>query len=236
MDVHDAQGRRPRTIGSHVAAIRRERNWTLQEFSRVTGVSISTLSKLENDQAGLTFATVLKIVDGLGITVDQLLAGNAGTDTGAGAGAGAGAGRRAFNRDGSGLRLATHQYGYEIFATELRNKAMVPLITTVMARSIEEWGGTFSRHEGEEWMYVLSGTVDLYTETYAPLTLGTGDSIYIDSGMGHAMVSTGPEPARVLSVVYSRGPTAFDAALAEPDAPAATARRIRSAHGAAHGE
>ena len=78
------------------------------------------------------------------------------------------------------------------------------MITTVAARSVEEWG-PLSRHEGDEWMYVLSGSMELHTEFYAPLTMRTGDSVYIDSGMGHAMVALDEPPARVLSVYAGTG-------------------------------
>ena len=48
---------------------------------------------------------------------------------------------------------------------------------------------------------MLSGTIDLHTEHYAPLRLEPGDSVYIDAEMAHALVSLGDEPAQVLSVV-----------------------------------
>ena len=47
---------------------------------------------------------------------------------------------------------------------------------------------------------VLHGDIMLYTEFYAPLVLAEGDSIYFDSDMGHALVSTSPDDAVVLSV------------------------------------
>jgi quercetin dioxygenase-like cupin family protein len=81
---------------------------------------------------------------------------------------------------------------------------MVPMITTVDERNIEDWG-PLSRHEGEERMYVLAGSIVLHTEFYAPVLMKTGDSIYIDSGMGHAMVALDDEQARVLSVYAATG-------------------------------
>jgi mannose-6-phosphate isomerase-like protein (cupin superfamily) len=106
---------------------------------------------------------------------------------------------------------------YELFATDLRQKRMVPMITTVNVRSPEEWG-PLSRHDGEEWMYVLEGMIELHTEFYAPLVMKTGDSIYIDSGMGHAMVALSDDPARVLSVYAGTGaPFGTPAASSGPE-------------------
>lgn len=181
-----------RNIGHSLSNLRKERSLTLREFSEMTGVSISTLSKIENNQAGLAFDTVLKIVNGLDVDLEELLRIESSTPAG---------GRRAVNLAASAVKISTPQYDYEIFATELLNKRMVPLITTVRARSLAEWG-EYSRHKGEEWMYVLNGRVEFHSNFYAPMVLNAGDSIYIDSGMGHAMISLDTDPARVLSVVY----------------------------------
>ncbi|WP_161491293.1 cupin domain-containing protein [Bradyrhizobium neotropicale] len=50
----------------------------------------------------------------------------------------------------------------------------------------------------EEFFYVLSGEVLLYTEHYAPIRLSPGDCSYFDSTMGHALVSAGEEDALIL--------------------------------------
>jgi transcriptional regulator with XRE-family HTH domain len=178
-------------LGTSVSDLRRSRGLTLKRFSDLTGVSVSALSKIENNQTGLSFETVLKIVAGLNISVDELLVKDSPLP----------AGRRALNRAGTGVKIANANYEYEIFSTELAKKKMVPLITTVKARDINEWG-EFSRHRGEEWMYVLSGSIRIYTEFYAPTDMHEGDSIYIDSAMGHAMVSISEFDARVLSVCF----------------------------------
>jgi quercetin dioxygenase-like cupin family protein len=60
---------------------------------------------------------------------------------------------------------------------------------------------------------VLEGTVDLYTSLYAPVRLHAGDSIYFDSGMGHAYIAAGEGVCRVLSVCS--GPEAQLIAAAE---------------------
>lgn len=181
-------------IGPSLGTIRKAKGWTLKQFSDATGVSVATLSKIENDQAGLSFGTVLKIVSRLGMTFEELLS--------AGAAEG-GRGRRAVNRAGSGVRITTPQYEYEIFATELVAKRMVPLITRVKARSISDFP-LLPGHAGEEWIYVLKGTVEFHTEYYTSVLLKQGDSIYIDSGMGHASISVGDGDAELLSVVFGQ--------------------------------
>ena len=76
---------------------------------------------------------------------------------------------------------------------------MMPFHTRVKARSFEEFQD-WSRHHGEEFVYVLSGEVELYTEFYEPARLRAGESFYIDSRMGHRVISVSKEDALVLWV------------------------------------
>jgi mannose-6-phosphate isomerase-like protein (cupin superfamily) len=81
---------------------------------------------------------------------------------------------------------------------------MIPIIIDVQARSVDELGGLV-RHGGEEYLYVLSGSMELHSDLYAPLTLGPGDSVYFDSGMAHGYVRTSAEPCSVLAVCAGPG-------------------------------
>ena len=81
---------------------------------------------------------------------------------------------------------------------------MMPFHTRVKARSFEEFQD-WSRHHGEEFVYVLSGEVELYTEFYEPARLRAGESFYIDSRMGHRVISVSKEDALVLGV-HAHGP------------------------------
>jgi mannose-6-phosphate isomerase-like protein (cupin superfamily) len=157
---------------------------------------VPVLSKIENNQSGISFETAMKIMGSLSLSLDEL--------TGAKRPPAPVSGRRAVNPAGTALTIPSMARSYEFFATELRQKLMVPMITTVDARSLADWG-PFSRHEGEEWIYVLSGSMALHTEFYAPLVMKPGDSVYIDAGMGHAMVALEDMQARVLSVYAGTG-------------------------------
>jgi transcriptional regulator with XRE-family HTH domain len=183
-------------IGRTLAELRQSRGWTLKTLSEATGVSVPVLSKIENNQTGISFETAMKIMGSLSLSLDELTGGKKPPAPVSG--------RRAVNPAGSALTVPSLARSYEFFATELRQKLMVPMITTVDTRSLEDWG-PLSRHEGEEWIHVLSGSIALHTEFYAPLVMRTGDSVYIDSGMGHAMVALDDQQARVLSVCAGNG-------------------------------
>jgi mannose-6-phosphate isomerase-like protein (cupin superfamily) len=80
---------------------------------------------------------------------------------------------------------------------------MIPLITRIRAHSAREFGDLV-RHQGEEFIYVIEGRIEVHTEFYDPVVLGPGETIYIDSSMGHAyVVAEGCEEALVLGVCSS---------------------------------
>jgi uncharacterized cupin superfamily protein len=56
------------------------------------------------------------------------------------------------------------------------------------------------RHEGEEFLYVIDGELELHTDCYAPLVLKAGESVYFDSRMGHAYIARGEQPCHALSM------------------------------------
>lgn len=180
----------PMRLGERVRALRQARNWTLQEAARRAGVARSTLSKIENEQMSPSFEVVRKLARGLGVDVPQLFRPATGDRL---------TGRRALTRAGAGEPHPTPTYEHEMLAPELVSKRMLPYRTVVRARGFDEFDD-WIRHEGEEFLYVLSGAVRFFTEHYAPVDLATGDSVYYDAQMGHVVISTSPEDAAILWV------------------------------------
>lgn len=180
--------------GAMLKALRRRKGWTLAEVSRRTGLPVSTLSKVENDKMSLTYDKLARISTGLEVDIGVLFARDAPP-----ASLALVTGRRSITRAGDGRAIETQSYGHLYPATELLNKRFVPIVAEVRARSLAEFGEMI-RHPGEEYAYVLEGAVDLHTDLYAPVRLETGDSIYFDSGMGHAYLAAAPGVCRVLSI------------------------------------
>ena len=78
-----------------------------------------------------------------------------------------------------------------------------PAITTIRAKTAEQFGDLI-RHAGEEYIYVLKGRIEVVTEFYDPVMLSEGQSIYIDSNMGHAYIAAdGCNEAEVLAIMSS---------------------------------
>jgi transcriptional regulator with XRE-family HTH domain len=180
----------PLNLGQRVRELRKARGWTLEQAAVQAGLARSTLSKIENGQMSPTYEALKKLAEGLAISVPQLFTPPSRTQV---------TGRRAVTRAGEGQAKATTTYEHELLAQALTRKAMLPYRARIRARSIEEFDG-WVRHDGEEFLYVLTGVVRLYTEFYEPVEMKRGDSAYYDATMGHNVVSVSEEDATILWV------------------------------------
>src|SRR5690606_3758208 len=176
-------------IGAHLKALRRGKSLTLQQLSKQSGVSISSISKIENGRASASFDTLLNLCHALEVSFETLMG-----NTAPGASA-----RRAITHRSDVATFETSQYGYEVHAQELASKRMIPLVMEIRNRVIDETT-QWSEHPGEEFIYVVSGELDLHTNPYAPARLKAGESAYIDSGMPHVFVSVSKKDAKIISV------------------------------------
>jgi transcriptional regulator with XRE-family HTH domain len=181
-------------IGERIKSLRKERDWTLQDLCQRSGVSVSTLSKIENGQVATSFDTLLKVSQGLESSFDAILS----------KGFARGDGRLIVTRSGEALNFSNEMYEYAVHSAELRQKRMIPLIMEIKARTLEQIT-SWSSHEGEEFIYVVKGKILLYTEYYEPRSLSAGESAYIDSKMQHGFLSKGKARAIILSICFSSG-------------------------------
>lgn len=190
----DNVGRTSARPGAALKALRMQRGWTLAEVSQRTDLPVSTLSKIENDRMSLSYDKLARISAGMDVDISQLFTpqavGIAGTLVN---------GRRSVTLAGQGQTIETENYGHIYPAADFLNKRFVPVIAELRARTLEEFGDMI-RHQGEEYAFILEGTVEFHCELYAPLTLRGGDSLYFDSGMAHAYLAAGTGPSRVLSI------------------------------------
>ncbi len=182
------------TLGSLMRNLRNRRGLTLKQMSTITGIPFSTLAKVEHDRLTLTFDKLQMVSERLNIRMADLFAE---PDTAAPAIANS---RRSVATLANALSVATANYDYHYLSPELRQKDMIPIVSRVKARSLAEFGDLV-RHDGQEFLYVLSGRIVVHTEFYGPAALAAGESIYIDSRMGHAYVlSEGCDEALALCV------------------------------------
>lgn len=175
----------PPTLGSVVRELRQRNDWTLKEMSQRTGIPLSTLAKVEHDRLTLTYDKLQQLSQRLQIPMSSLFADpTEPAETRV-------SGRRSIGRRGQFVRVDTDHYDYGYLCTELRRKRMIPVLGVARAKTLEEFG-PLVQHAGEEFIFVLKGTIAVHTEFYDPVVLEEGECIYLDSDMGHAYLA-GPK-------------------------------------------
>lgn len=186
------------TLGTLLRSLRTRKGWTLKEMSEHTEIPLSTLSKIEHDRLTLTYDKLQHLAQRLNLRVSELFSEPETDSVPKPVTA-----RRSLGTLDTALRVKTDNYDYFYLCTELRRKRMIPIVTKVRAKTPAEFG-ELVRHPGEEYVHVLEGRIQVHTEFYDPVSLDTGQGIYIDSQMGHAyIVDEGCEEAVLLGVCAS---------------------------------
>ncbi len=183
-------------IGKSVRKLRIQNGLTLQNVSDLTNLSKPLLSQIENDMAAPPIATLLKISGALGVDISFFFQRNSVPDR-------ISVVRR--NEQREDMRLMRGQeakagYRYESLAYSMPDKQMEPFIVEIEPRSEEELA--FYNHRGEEFLYVLSGSME-FRGADRIIKLGPGDSLYFDSEILHAVRGLGGKKVRALAVIYA---------------------------------
>lgn len=182
-------------LGARVRDIRKSRGWTLKEVATRTGLAISTISKMERGEISLTYDRFMRLAQGLGMDVGELFDAAAEGFT---------SGTVSVTRAGDAPLHQSDTYDYDMLASDVTGKHMVPMIGHIKAHSFAKFEDYIS-HPGEEFIYVLDGEITVHLKGKEPIPLAKGDSIYFDSGIGHAYVSTSDEDATILGVCWKPG-------------------------------
>lgn len=194
------------TLGGLIRVVRQQNEWTLRQMSERVGIPLSTLAKVEADKLSLTYDKLQQFTSRLGLTMTEFLAQ---AETRATAASTVVTARRSLAAGGNSIQVSTPNYDYEYLCADLREKRMVPIVARIRTHDIAEFGQPV-RHQGEEFIYVLEGTIEVHLQFYTAITLTVGQGIYIDSTMGHAYVAKDCDSALVLAVCSSEDPNLAD--------------------------
>lgn len=164
----------------HIQYYRKLRKFSLREFSTLSGISASQLSKIESGKAKLTVDTALKLANILQVPASVFL--TAPTPSAMA--------RRSITRHGTGTIHLTPGMEFEILCSDFKEKYNLFWRVEITATSVEENGG-WRQHPGQEFILVLEGRLELHSAHYEPTVLEKGDSILFDSDQSHAYVAVG---------------------------------------------
>ena len=186
-----AKAKQPPPIGVQIRKLRKEMGMTLAELAGATGLSISAVSKIENEQVSPTVVNLQRLAEALDTQMADLLSVSEERATPTA--------RMAVTRASELVFRSATSQDFVALCVELQHKLMKPLITKVYPKKEAE-DVQLIPHSGEEFVYVLKGTMDILTEYYQPVRLHEGDCIYIDSTMAHRYAAVGDEMSEALVI------------------------------------
>ncbi|MBR6866734.1 MAG: helix-turn-helix transcriptional regulator [Prevotella sp.] len=184
-------------IGSKIKGIRESKNLSLEEIAERSGLSIEQITSIENDQNLPSLGPLIKIARALGVRLGTFL-----DDSDA---IGPVVTRAADRERDSSISFsndatdARKHMEYHPLAQQKAGRHMEPFIIDINPEETPEF--QLSAHEGEEFIYVMQGEVEIIygKETY---TLKEGDSIFYDSIVKHHVHGAPGKSAKILAVVY----------------------------------
>lgn len=176
--------------------IRLNRKLTLEKLAALTGLSKGYLSQIENSDQPPPIYTLSRISNALGIDISELF-----THADTVPYQEIIVGRCDEHRLLSGAGTP-YGYVYEDLASNKKGKNMEPFIVTVGSNRRIDVQKDF-RHEGEEFIYVLEGTLEFFYDGKSYCVLEAGDHVYFDADKPHSGRSLGGKEAKILLVIYS---------------------------------
>ena len=184
-------------VGSKIKGIRESKNLSVEEIAERSGLSVEQIVSIENDQNLPSLGPLIKIARALGVRLGTFLDDNDALGPVV---------CRAEEREressisfSNGAADARKHMEYHPLAKQKTGRHMEPFIVDI--NPSEEKDFQLSAHEGEEFIYVMSGEVevDYGKEKYQ---LKEGDSIFYDSIVKHHIHGSEGKAARILAVVY----------------------------------
>jgi transcriptional regulator with XRE-family HTH domain len=181
-------------IGRKISALRELKKIQTEDLAQKTGLSVQQLNSIESGTSLPSLGVLIKVTRALGIRIGTLL-----DDT--------------IKEGPAVIRSNEHQEASSFSTSENENREhltffslapnkagrhMEPFIIDIIPN--EKSKQTASSHEGEEFIYVLDGTVTVHYGNEV-IKLAQGDSIYLDSIVNH-LVTTDTNNARILGIVY----------------------------------
>ncbi len=181
------------SVGERIRVLREEKGLSLEEVSRLTGFEIAFLEDLENNKVQPQLGTSIKLSRALDSAFGRIVSG---------------VGNKLYSITRKSEEIPVSRstskkgqkeiYSYMSLAPDVKGRNMEALIVKLKENPDEE----ISIHEGEEFIYVLEGTVSLKIGADA-FELEPGDSVYYLSTTPHLIAAKSGE-ATIIAVLYGR--------------------------------
>ena len=185
------------SVGSKIKAIRESKNLSIEEISESSGLSKEQIISIEEGQNLPSLGPLIKIARALGVRLGTFMDDNDALGPVV---------CRAADRErassisfSNGATDARKHMEYHPLAQQKAGRHMEPFVIDINPEDTPEF--QLSAHEGEEFIYVMQGEVEIVygKEKY---TLMAGDSIYYDSIVKHHLHGALGKSAKILALVY----------------------------------
>jgi len=171
-------------IGKRIKSHRTRKKLTLDQLANDTGYSIEYLKEIESGKEIPPVGTLLQISRALHIDSGDLLQEQ----------------RSARDKRAEAYTKRTRNYAYTPLTPGAEHKHLKAFRILIKAGQAHE--GVGYQHEGEEFVYVLKGAIELTVGDHVNL-LKFGDSLHFNSGIRHHMRNVGEADAELMVVVYN---------------------------------
>ncbi len=184
-------------LGSKIKGIRESRNLSVEEIAESSGLTVDQINSIENDENLPSLGPLIKIARAMGVRLGTFMDDNDALGPVI---------CRAENREkessisfSNGAVDARKHMEYHPLAQQKAGRHMEPFVIDINPEDKTEFN--LSAHEGEEFIYVMNGEVEIEygKEKY---TLHEGDSIFYDSIVKHHVHGAPGKSAKILAVVY----------------------------------
>ena len=172
-----------RGVGPRLRQLRLEREATLGALAQETGISVSTLSRLESGQRKPTLELLLPLARAYQVALDELV--------------------DAPETGDPRIRSKPMVRHGRTFISLTRRPGGLQTFKMVLPVN-DEPSPTLKTHDGYEWLYVLSGKVRLMLGNRV-LSLEPGEAVEFDTRTPHWVGNPGPTPAEVLAIFGPQG-------------------------------
>ena len=181
-------------VGEKIKALRQEANISLQDLAEKSGYSTAVLSQIENHLVSPSLGVLVHLAKAMEVNIGTFF-GKEETEP------------FTLIRKGEEhivSRFASKEgvrygYNYESLGAGKKDRRMEPFIVTLEPATIKN--DKCYGHEGEEFIYVLDGSIDVTLGEHTDV-LEEGDCIYYDSVIPHRVQCHGGETAKILAVVH----------------------------------
>lgn len=183
-------------VGSKIKGLRESKNISVEEMSERSGLSAEQITSIENDQQLPSLGPLIKVARALGVRLGTFLDDNDALGPVVSRAADREDDSISFSNDSADARKNME---YHALAKQKAGRHMEPFIIDVQPNKDKEF--KLSAHEGEEFIYVMSGELEIAygKDNYI---LHEGDSIYYDSIVKHHVHGSADTGAKILAVVY----------------------------------